>query len=633
MRSIRLSLIVYFLILLGFGLGAVCGLFYYTTSLTLDQKEESTRQLFVKEFQTKCSMAQAELDKQLLHQARVLSGRTRSSSVFYEPFLPLGALAAHTLPQGHLTVPLWVAEGFHPPLAFRLNRIRSYNIFLEGPHDELEDDPQYFQLFRGDNGRMMISSDSLEKGFEFALNEEVRAAELFVERTDTVEVNGKKLRRVTFKGNVPKSLAGSFPIKLFWTPGRLEKGMFRPSGPRPPTMEGPGEKGSHKFFPPPSSIIENPAPTFFLVAATDQEPLEKKFAGFQKELDGHLENLGEETREALNNLQGQLFLIALATFFGVGLGGFLLLLLGLRPLRRLSEAVSQVSEKDFQLNVGKAPLPVELQPIADRIKETLQLLEKAFAREKQASADISHELRTPLAALLTNLEVTLRKNRTPEQYREVLAECQESGRQMYHLVERLLSLARLDAGADRVRVQEVDLSHLARQCANLVKPLAENRGLTLKVHAEHSVGLDTDPDKVREILTNLLHNAIEYNRPQGSIDLSVARNNGHVELTVRDTGIGISPKAREHIFERFYRADPSRHADTPHAGLGLSIVKSYVDLMGGKIDVESSEAGSTFTISLPAKDKSPAAKKTPPLTKGVEEGRFSCYSTPPTPPS
>src|SRR5205085_2347372 len=124
-------------------------------------------------------------------------------------------------------------------------------------------------------------------------------------------------------------------------------------------------------------------------------------------------------------------------------------------------------------------------------------------------------------------------------------------------------------------------------------------GLALRLHAPDPIPMKVDPDKLREILNNLLHNAVEYNRPEGAIDLNVARVNGHVHLAVSDTGIGIAPELRQHIFERFFRADPSRHAATPHAGLGLSIVKSYVDLMGGTIGVDSGAHGSTFTIELP----------------------------------
>jgi signal transduction histidine kinase len=142
---------------------------------------------------------------------------------------------------------------------------------------------------------------------------------------------------------------------------------------------------------------------------------------------------------------------------------------------------------------------------------------------------------------------------------------------------------------------------LAEQCAALVRPLAEARGLTLAVHRTGSAVVTADPDKLREILTNLLHNAVQYNRPQGAINLTIARENGSLAVEVKDTGVGISTEAKTHLFERFYRADPARTGDGLHAGLGLAIVKGYIDLMGGAIAVESTEGqGSTFRLRLPA---------------------------------
>ena len=189
----------------------------------------------------------------------------------------------------------------------------------------------------------------------------------------------------------------------------------------------------------------------------------------------------------------------------------------------------------------------------------------------------------------------------PTEYREVLEDCRASGKEINQLVERLLTLARLNAGADMLRPREVDVVALADQCVALVRPLAEARGLRLRVHHNGPASMNADPDKLREVLTNLLHNAIEYNKPAGSIDVQVSRHNGTLEMEVRDTGIGISSDARHRIFERFYRADPSRHSDeSPHAGLGLAIVKGYIDLMGGSIDVDSTVGtGSTFRVRLP----------------------------------
>src|SRR6202043_1854210 len=179
-------------------------------------------------------------------------------------------------------------------------------------------------------------------------------------------------------------------------------------------------------------------------------------------------------------------------------------------------------------------------PIVRRLSETLAMLKRAFAREKQATADISHELRTPLAALLTTTEIALRKPRTAAEYQELLQDCRLSAQQMTQAVERLLALARLDACVDRLRPQAIDAAELAEQCAAWVRPLAEARGLTLTVHRSGPAPLTADPDKLREVLTNLLHNAVEYNRPQGSIDVTVTRDDGRLRLEVRDTGVGIS---------------------------------------------------------------------------------------------
>src|SRR5262249_29458277 len=135
----------------------------------------------------------------------------------------------------------------------------------------------------------------------------------------------------------------------------------------------------------------------------------------------------------------------------------------------------------FRLPLGEARLPVELRPIAARLTETLEMLKRSFEREKQATADISHELRTPLAALLTTTEIALRKPRSAEEYRELLQDCRASALDMNRAVERLLTLARLDAGVERLKSQSFDAARLAEQCAAVVRPLAEARGLSLTV--------------------------------------------------------------------------------------------------------------------------------------------------------
>ena len=279
--------------------------------------------------------------------------------------------------------------------------------------------------------------------------------------------------------------------------------------------------------------------------ASEWGPIETKIAGFERDRDKALTELSKTIDEDLQQLRGRMLSIGLGTLAALWLGGFFMIRLGLAPLAKMSEAVSQVSPANFHLPLEPAKLPQELRPIAERLIAVLNELHKAFAREKQAAADISHELRMPLAALMTTLEVGLRKSRSPEEYRELLEECRASGQHMYQLVERLLTLARLDAGADQYCPVDADVTDLALTSADLIRPLARARELALRVHLDEPIVTRTDPNKLREVLTNLLHNAVEYNRPGGSIDLTVARMDGLIRFEVRDTGVGIKPAALE----------------------------------------------------------------------------------------
>lgn len=326
----------------------------------------------------------------------------------------------------------------------------------------------------------------------------------------------------------------------------------------------------------------------------------------RQERNEQLDRVRTESRLELAQLRAKLTLIGVGTFAALVVGGWLIVARGLAPMHKLSDAVSRVSERDFRLPVRDDELSRELVPIHSRLTQTLDLLRRAFAREKQAVADISHELRTPIASLLATLDVALRKPRTPEQYRTTLEDCRVITRQLGQLVERIMTLASLDAGTARTDRVRLDASEVAAGCAAVIRPLAEAHGLTLELRAVPPLELDTDPDQLREVLINLLHNAVEYNRPGGSIELTGRRDNGSVVLEVRDTGIGMPPEIREKIFERFFRADPSRQATGVHAGLGLAIVKEYVERLGGRIAVESEAGvGSTFRVVLPAAPAEP----------------------------
>jgi heavy metal sensor kinase len=639
-KSIRLSLIVYFLVLLALALGAVSAVVYQATAQSLLAKERTSRDRLQERHESRCRVEKAKLDDALRRRVEQLAKvvqSPRGRDPYYGLHL-LGLLSSSTSPYRYVEGRLWWAEVYYPPLAWRLNRTYSLKIVPERTplhrlaplnllsavtspnhlalaplwtnewrsasvyHDlglwpvpvklEFADnvlpgnndgqETEYCQTV-SDKGKVWQSSSSLGDDrlpLPGKAAQQLKASKMLF--SDDRLRSGVSLRVVTFKSPVPRFMANFF------------------NGPRPRGRNGGPRRRGGPAPVSPWIVVDRQTPTFFIQYAQDAARRDAALKGFQDELDKDVKNLQAETTNSLDTLRSQLLWIGLFTFAATVVGGFGLVSLGLSPLRRLSEALSRVSEKDIRLQLDRPNLPRELRPIVDRLNQTFQLLERAFAREKQAAADISHELRTPLAALLTTTEVALRKPRSPEEYRELLSDCRESGKQMSQLVERLLALARLDAGVDMLRPREVDATALAEQCAALVRPLAEARGVSLHVHQRGPAPLTADADKLREVMTNLLHNAIEYNRPSGAIDLRVERENGHLRVEVSDTGIGIPESAREHIFERFYRADPSRQADGLHAGLGLAIVKGYVDLMGGTIGVSSTEGqGSTFRVQLP----------------------------------
>lgn len=356
----------------------------------------------------------------------------------------------------------------------------------------------------------------------------------------------------------------------------------------------------------------------FVHHARPYSELDARLAVAQTERDDQTARVRADTGTELARFRARLWVIGGGTFALLVVGGFLIVARGLAPISTLSDAVSRVSEKDFRLPVEAADLSRELAPIHARLTHALTLLQRAFAREKQSVADISHELRTPIASLLATIDVALRKDRTTEQYKTALTECRLISKQLGQLVERIMTLATLDAGTDHTHVSRTDVSELVDGCVAVIRPLAEAHGVTVKAHSGEPLAFDTDGGKLREVLMNLLHNAVEYNGPGGTIELTVTRDGARAAFEVRDTGIGMTAEVRERIFERFYRADASRTATGVHAGLGLAIVKEYVARLNGTITVESEPGqGTTFRVELPVPPEPPASSTVPKRNSSV----------------
>jgi heavy metal sensor kinase len=294
------------------------------------------------------------------------------------------------------------------------------------------------------------------------------------------------------------------------------------------------------------------------------------------------------------------------TILALGLwGGWLLATGAIRPVEEISAAASRISAGHLSERISVADTDSELGRLADVLNSTFARLEAAFAQQKQFTADASHELRTPIAVIISDAQATLARPRTAEEYRETVETCLEAAQQMRRLTQSLLELARFDAGQVQIERESFDLAERVRGCVHLLQPLAEER----KVRCELDLiplEICADADRVTQVLTNLLSNAVHYNQEGGSVRVTLREDAAAAILSVKDTGAGIAAADLPHLFKRFHRADPSRARGGERFGLGLAICKAIVDLHGGSIEVASEPGvGSVFTVRLPTKGASP----------------------------
>ena len=280
-------------------------------------------------------------------------------------------------------------------------------------------------------------------------------------------------------------------------------------------------------------------------------------------------------------------------------GGWWVATRAIRPIEDISSAAVRIAGGDLSHRINAADTDSELGRLAGVLNSTFARLEAAFAQHTRFTSDASHELRTPVSVILTQTQTALARERGSDEYREALEACQRAARRMHSLTDSLLELARLDAGQEPMKRERFDLASVARECAELVQPLAERRGIKLQLNLPKTECLG-DADRISQVVTNLLSNAITFNRDQGQVQVSVEADKTSAVLRVTDSGIGISAEDLPHIFERFYRADKSRSRTGGHNGLGLAICKAIVDAHGGSLDATSQpDAGSTFMVKLP----------------------------------
>jgi heavy metal sensor kinase len=300
--------------------------------------------------------------------------------------------------------------------------------------------------------------------------------------------------------------------------------------------------------------------------------------------------------EALDRLRTVL-LVGIGVFsLLAGFAGYFLAGRALAPIDEITDTARRISTEDLSARLDLPDTGDEVSRLANTFDEMLARIESGFARERQFTSDASHELRTPLTAMKTILNVIRDGERPAEDYRQALDDLAEETDRLQGLVENLLQLARGEKGL-KLHKEEFDLSLLLADVADSLRPLADNKHLTLTCDLPASLVISGDTDYLIRLIVNLLDNAIKYTE-QGTITVSAQAGEEYAVIEVTDTGIGIPAEHIPHIFKRLYTVDPARSSGG--AGLGLSIAKQIVQAHGGRLEVQSEAGkGTKFTVYLP----------------------------------
>ncbi len=289
------------------------------------------------------------------------------------------------------------------------------------------------------------------------------------------------------------------------------------------------------------------------------------------------------------------FVVALAAG-----GGYALVRRALRPVEEIAGKAAQIT----QHNLGeRLPVPEtgdELERLSTALNRMITRLDDAFQNSKRFVADASHELRTPLTVLSGELEGLAQDPELSAEKKERLGSLLEEVERLVKIVERLFALSRLDAGEAQSEWVRFDLAELAASTTEQMALLAEDRRIAVTRPASTPVMVEGDRARLKQVVVNLLDNAIKYTPEGGAVQIRVRSANGRAVLEVSDTGVGLAAGDAAHVFERFFRADKTRSRHPDGAGLGLAIVKSICHAHQGDVEAESVLGkGSCFRVLLP----------------------------------
>lgn len=313
--------------------------------------------------------------------------------------------------------------------------------------------------------------------------------------------------------------------------------------------------------------------------------------------------MGMPTEDIENTLHGLLLTLLWGLpviILIVSAGGYWLIRRSLQPVENIRSTAQQITFGNLSNRLPMSMTGDALEHLSVTLNQMLDRLENAYEQASRFSADASHELRTPLTIMRGELEALVREKDTPARLQERIGSVLEETERLSRIAESLLAISRLDAGEARMEQKECDLAALAQNTAEQMTLLAEEKQIALHIYTPEPVMVSGDSARLKQVVVNLLDNAIKYTGEHGNVWLKVSMSPQKAVLEVRDDGIGIPSTALPHLFERFYRVDEARSRATGGAGLGLSIVRSICVAHGGNIEIQSAEGqGTLCRVELP----------------------------------
>jgi heavy metal sensor kinase len=313
----------------------------------------------------------------------------------------------------------------------------------------------------------------------------------------------------------------------------------------------------------------------------------------------------EFVRRSLLNLTSNMFAIWPILLILSALGGWILVRRSLSPIGYIVSKTQSITSKNLSERLTPRGTNDEMDNLIQTINGMIARLESSFKRISEFTADASHELKTPLCALRGEAEVLLSKGRNPEEYQEGLAHFIERVDYLNRMINDLILLSKFDSSQAELNMAPLRLDLLIKELCSLFEVLAEQKKISLQIGNLPEIMVMGDKLRLQQLFTNLIDNAIKYTS-EGSIRISVEKNEENAVVQVVDTGIGIPQGEQENIFKRFHRIDKSRSKENGGVGLGLSIAEWVAHAHHGRIEVHSElNRGSTFTVYLPILKASP----------------------------